>query len=157
MAIKTYLNTYPKIRKIKTTDWFIREKNYLNYEKQLVDNLTNHLNKKYNIQISSNDLHHFLKFTYLYEQNFPFELKILSWPIIKRLLDIYDNEKRKFYINLCYQKNLSLKKLNEYLSIDLYEKYLFGIQKYLDANVSLNDLAKEKFIDKIIIIEKIII
>ena len=151
--IKSFINSYERIKLPKTDDWFVKEKCYLNYEKRLLGDLVKFLNNKYNEKFKVEDIKKMMKLYLLYPDNVPNDLCALSWDIVKRLIDIYDKDKRTFYIDVCTFKNCKLNELNNYLNLDIYEKFLVCFDKYVDIdNFNFDDYLE--LIDKVIEIQE---
>ena len=86
----------------------------------------------------------------MYPKEPPEDLLGLSWGHIKLLLNLCEEQKRNFYIELCLQKNLSVKDLKKYLLEDLYEKCLLANK---ERRVYQRDYSK---IDELIGVSKMV-
>ncbi len=120
---------------------YLEQKEYLKEQNEIVLNeiakdLVPHFGNSYN----KKELFYMQKLYLLYPNKEEIDLLDLSWEHIKIILNIFDKNKRLFYINICLKKNLDVKKLKNYLLMDLYEKYFFVKEKYQQQDFSLDKL-----------------
>ena len=150
LFIKThmFLDEVPEFK-----DWYEREIFLQNIEEDLLKQLSDYLMKKYNDFYNLDNLRHITKLFLLYPEGLPETLKSLNWDITKILLDIFNEEKREFYMDLCYEKDLNVPTLKKYLNEEIYEKFLYCLAVYYEnEKVNYQDL-----IDKVITISNRII
>ena len=150
LFIKThmFLDEVPEFK-----DWYEREVFLQNIEEDLLKQLSDYLMKKYNDFYNLDNLRHITKLFLLYPEGLPETLKSLNWDITKILLDIFNEEKREFYMDLCYEKDLNVPTLKKYLNEEIYEKFLYCLAVYYEnEKVNYKDL-----IDKVITISNRII
>ena len=156
LDIKTFINSYQKMILPDNIDWFKRKEKYYNYLQKLLKNLDVYLKNKYEINYSELELKEMIKLYLLYPDDLPYKLKDLSWNIIKIIIKIFDEDKRDFYIDLCYFKNINENTLLFYLKNDIYEKFLYFLSKN-DKYEYFTALDYSYFLDRVIKIQEIII
>ncbi len=113
-------------------DWYEKEVFYLQLENKLLNDLSTFLKDKYGDFYSVDNLNHITKLFLLYPNGLPKILNELPWDIVKILLDIFNEDKREFYLNLCYEKNLDVPTLKKYLNDQIYEKFLYCLTTYYE-------------------------
>ncbi len=142
MDIKLFIESHLHVNSaLSFNNWFDKELYYLENEKVMLQELSEFLIQKYNIFYTEEDLFSMMKFFLLYPKEIPVELRYLPWEILKILLNIFEEEKREFYIWLCFEKNLDVATLNKYLQEDLYEKFLYCFHNYYHQD----SFAKEEY------------
>ena len=132
-------------------DWYEKELFYQKVEEDLLKQLSEYLKEKYSDFYNLDNLHHIMKLFLLYPDGLPEVLNTLSWDITKILLDIFNEEKREFYIDLCYENSLDVPTLKKYLNDQIYEKFLYCLATYYDSS-SMRDLDYHDLINKVITI-----
>ena len=146
-----FLDEVPKFK-----DWYEKEVFYQNVEDNLLKQLSEYLMEKYDDFYSLDNLRHIMKLFLLYPDGLPETLKMLNWDLTKILLDIFNEEKREFYMDLCFENNLDVSTLKQYLNQEIYEKFLYCLATYYDSE-SLDNLDYYDLISKVITISKRII
>ena len=155
--IELFIKTHLFLEKVpEFKDWYEKELYYMNIENNLLKELSEFLKDKYSDFYDLDNLKHITKLFLLYPDGLPSLLNDLTWDITKILLDIFDEDKREFYINLCYEKNLSVSTLKKYLNNEIYEKFLYCLATYYEKE-EMNSNDYSDLIDKVITIcERII-
>ncbi len=148
---RLFLDEVPEFK-----DWYDKELFYMNIENNLLKELSEFLKEKYSDFYDLDNLNHITKLFILYPDGLPKILNELSWDITKILLDIFDEDKREFYMNLCYEKNLSVPSLKKYLGEEIYEKFLYCLATYYEKE-KLDSKDYYDLIDKVIKVSKRII
>ena len=157
MDIELFIKNNLHLKKVpKFKDWYDKELFYMNLENKLLKKLSKFLKEKYSDFYDLDNLNHITKLFLLYPEGLPKILNDLSWDITKILLDIFDEDKREFYMNLCYEKNLSVPTLKKYLNEEIYEKFLYCLTTYYEKE-KLDSKDFYELIDKVIKVSKRII
>lgn len=136
-------------KKIQFNDWYEEEMYYVKVEDKLLKDLSKFLRKKYNKFYTVENLKKFQKLYLLFPHGLPYEISNLPWNITEILLDIFNDEKRDFYIDLCYEKNLDKKTLIYYLNHELYEKFIFITAKHY-AKEKLDKVKYDTILNQVI-------
>lgn len=106
--------------------WFSCRAYFLEQNDLFLNEALKELEKEYPGIYDKEELFYMQKLYLMYPKEPPEDLLCLSWEHIKLLLNLCEEQKRNFYIELCLQKNLSVKDLKKYLLEDLYEKCLLA-------------------------------
>lgn len=92
----------------------------------------------------------------LYPEGLPLEFHSLSFELITILIDIYDEEKRNFYIDACLYFKWRPYQLKCYLLKDIYEKFLYCMAEYYQ-NIFLNIEEYKRLLKDVVQLESRII
>jgi len=128
----------------KNDDWYGRRKYFLDQNEILLNLLVQKLNDK---TLSENEFFWMQKLFLMYPDSPPKKLLSLSWDKVKLILSLCEQEKRKFYTDVCYYLELDDTTLKKYILNDLYEKVIFLIQEIQDYNIVNEDSFLIKVID----------
>lgn len=129
--IKMYLNRHAKIKNLPTFQtWYEKERFFMKWEEKVLRGLADFLSQKYGDFYQLSTLKKMKKLFLLYPDALLDAFTHLSWNHILVLIDIFDEDKREFYISLCCQEKLSVSRLKYYIHQDLYEKCLYCYATY---------------------------
>ncbi len=134
--IPQILTEYPHLFTSETTpdNWYESRHFFLNKNQFFLEKVKEKMECKFDTIVSVEELFYMQKMFLIYPSYIPKKLLKLPWEHIKILLDLCSEEKRKFYIDLCYDKKLSVEILKEYILNDIYEKSLVLIEEINDYN-----------------------
>lgn len=130
--------------------WFSCRAYFLEQNDLFLSEVLKELEKEYPGIYDKEELFYMQKLYLMYPKEPPTDLLCLSWEHIKLLLNICEEQKRNFYIQLCLQKNLQVEDLKKYLLEDLYEKCLLANK---ERKVYQRDYSK---IDELISVSKMV-
>ncbi len=133
-------------------DWYLKRKKFLEKNDKIMEELEKELQKKYKEEFKNEDFFYMQKLFLMYPEYPPKKLLSLSWENIKILLNIGEEEKRRFYMDLCLGYDLEEQKLKEYILNDIYEKTIFIIQEQKNLDI----VRQDNFLDKILEISPMI-
>lgn len=102
----------------------------LKYEKKLFRKLSNYLIFKYGDFYNYRNTILLMKLSNIFPNGLPDKLYRFSLDIVFIISNIFESEKRDFYINFISYFSLSFEKLNYYLENNLYEKILYMCKEY---------------------------
>ncbi len=132
--IEIFINAHLSLKDdLSFSNWYDKECYYMQVENDLLEKLSEFLIKKYDSFYTVENLKKMQKLYILYPDNLPYKVEHLPWNVTCVLVEIFDDDKREFYINLCYQKKLDRQMLVYYLQHELYEKYLYCVATYCDG------------------------
>ncbi len=155
--IEIFIKNHLLLKKIpKFKNWYDKEIFWQNVEEDLLKELSVFLQKKYSEFYTLDNLQYISKLFLLYPNGLPKKLNELNWDITKIILSIFSEQKRTFYINLCYEKKFDISTLKKYLNEEIYEKYCYCLSKYY-KNKNLSKKEYYDLIDKVFSISKRII
>lgn len=106
--------------------WYACRAYFLSQNQLFLEEVLKELDKEYPGIYDTNELFYMQKLYLMYPKKPPEALLSLSWEHIKILLDLCNEQKRNFYIELCLAKNLSKEELKIFILGDLYEKCLLA-------------------------------
>lgn len=126
--------------------WWDSIKTEYQNNKVLLEFIRDKMSKKYKETYEEEELINMQKLYLLYPNKIPDELLSCPWDIIKIILNIFNNEKRMFYLKIYQKYNLKKDELEKYILHDLYEKYLYSLRMINDYNkIIKEDIIKELF------------
>ncbi len=133
-------------------EWYTNRMAFLTKNKLFLEKLVAEMPEKF---INYGDVNEFFlmqKLYFLYPSHPPKKMLSLSWDVIKILLEIFEKDKREFYVELCLAKQLKASELVLYLVKDIYEKVYY-------VAMSIHDIEKVKdigFIEQVLEIESML-
>ena len=155
--IKLFIQThYILDENKKFNTWYQEGKYHMKKENKLIKKLSKFLINKYGDFYTCFNLKKMIKLYLLYPMGLPDDIKILPWELILILVEIFDEDKRDFYVFLCNRKKLNSKTLSKYLSYDIYEKFIYTLDTYYN-NDDFAKLDFDKIIDEVIYLQERII
>lgn len=137
-------NKYPDLFSLKDSfNNYLDKKAYLKEQNDIIiKEISPLLVKKFGNKYNEEELFYMQKLYLLYPENLENDILKLPWNFIKIVLDLFNEEKRQFYIDNCLKYNWSLEELKEYIRQDVYEKYKYIQKKSKDRTFSM-----EKFLN----------
>ena len=92
------------------------------YGNELIKKWSAKFSEAYGVGYNATNLKRFRQFFITFPKGAP--LGHLSWTHIRTLLPIKDINKRNYYINICIERNLSKRKLEEEIKSNSYERLI---------------------------------
>ncbi len=136
----------------KYSDWYDCRKYFLDQNDLFLTELEKELKAKFPKYSNKQELFLMQKLYLMYPEHPPTKLLSLPWEHIQVLLGLCDSKKRDFYVELCNQNDVSIRKLQSYILNDVYEKYCFLQQHNKDLDIQIDN----DFLHKILEIEQMI-
>lgn len=121
-AMEKVLKENPHIFEKKSKNWYLKRKYFLEENEKFLKLVSKELEDLGEKKIQSQELFYMQKLFLEYPIEPPEKLLQLSWENIKSILDLCEEEKRKFYTEVCYFENIDVETLKELIQKDFYEK-----------------------------------
>ncbi len=130
----------------KHRDWYEKRKYFIEQNHILLENVSKKLSEKYENSFTAEDFFFMQKLYLLYPDCCPKKLLSLSWDNVKTILSLCEVEKRKFYTDVCFVKNLDVDTLRKYILNDLYEKVVCLVSEINNYD----EVTNPSFLDKVL-------
>jgi len=139
-VVEKIIKENPNLFQKKSKNWYLKRKYFLEENEEFLELVSKEL------ETTKEELFYMQKLFLEYPISPPERLLSISWENIKCILDLCEEEKRKFYIDVCYFNEIEEKKLKELIQKDLYEKVLVILTE-IKENKSA---PSQDFLDKIL-------
>ena len=133
-------------------DWYTRRMAFLAKNKLFLEKLVAEMPEKFKDLADFNEFFLMQKLYFLYPSHPPLRILSLPWDVIKILLEIFEKDKREFYVELCLAKQLDASELVQYLVKDIYEKVCY-VATSIEEGEKIKDL---NFIEQVLEIESML-
>src|SRR5574344_1663879 len=135
-VMKEYPNPFPSD---PSENWWDNKLLIVKKNDFLLTELAKKLRVKYQDKYPKEELLAMQKVYLEYPNHIPKKLLSLPWDMVKVIINLYSEEKRYFYVDLCIKESLNIDNLKELILTDFYEKVIFimnDINNYEEVNQS---------------------
>lgn len=126
--ITKHVKDHFQITPLTEENWYHIRKEFLKQNNKILKNIKIELQNIYKENFTEEDFFYMQKLFLIYQEQPPHKLLNLSWENIKLILNMCEEKKRIFYVELCLCYNLEHEVLKNFILNDIYEKTVIIIK-----------------------------